>query len=79
MIKTIIIFILIYYAFKFLLKFLFPFILKSFISKQQKKYSSNDYSSKKEGEVSIKSGSNFTHESNDIGEYVDFEEVKESK
>lgn len=75
-IRTILIFIAVYYAFKFLLKFFFPIFLKSFIARQQKKYNQNAGSSKrKEGEVNINSSKKSTSEFDDLGEYVEYEEI----
>ena len=79
--RTILIFILIYYAVKIIGKFVFPLIFKRFVGKfeqrvrdQQEQNSTS--SNENVGETVVdKNSVKSTKESNSIGEYVDFEEV----
>ncbi|MDC9723254.1 MAG: DUF4834 domain-containing protein [Urechidicola sp.] len=82
-VRTILIFIIIYYAVKIIGRFVAPLIFKWFVGKfeqrvkdqQQQNSPRND---EKVGETTIdKTSIKSTKESNSVGEYVDFEEVDE--
>lgn len=73
--RTLLLFVAIYYAFRIIFRFLIPFLLKRLARKYQKGYSSN--SSRKTGEVHINSDSSKKKTSDNLGEYVDYEEVNE--
>ena len=82
--RTIAIFIIIYYAFKFFSRYIAPIFLKKVISNVEKKYKEqqeqqqNATSDGKVGETVIaKKPSNQKEGNKTVGEYVDFEEVKE--
>ena len=81
LIRTILILFAIYYGFKLVVKFLLPIILKRFINKQTEKFNgnSNSYSNQKEGEVHIKSSQKQSSSGENLGEYVDYEELDETK
>jgi hypothetical protein len=65
------------------MRILAPFILRSFTNKMQKKFKQQfnqqyDNQHKKEGEVTIeREKKSSTSKNNDVGDYVDFEEVEE--
>ena len=82
-VRTILIFVIIYYAVKIIGRFVFPLVVKRFMGKfeqrvrdqQQQKSPRED---KKVGETTIdKTTIKGSKESNSVGEYVDFEEVDE--
>lgn len=82
--RTVFIIMAVYFGIKFLIRYLSPLMLKWFIKKQQDKYSQNSASynssnnnSRKEGEVHIKKSSKERHHTDEIGDYVDYEEVNE--
>jgi len=82
--RTALIIVVVYYGIKFIIRYLSPLLLKWFIRKQQNKYSqygSSDNSfdkSRKEGEVHIKkTAANRHHTDNQLGDYVDYEEINE--
>lgn len=80
-VRTILIFVIIYYAVKIIGRYVFPLVVKRFVGKfeqkikdQQEQYSPE--SDKKVGETTIdKTSVKNTKESNKVGEYVDFEEM----
>lgn len=87
--KTILIFALIYYGFKFLARTVFPWILKRWINKKmgqfqnqgqqqyQEQQKAQEFSKQHEGEVKIQSrGSKTKSETKDMGDFVDYEEVE---
>ncbi|NQW35812.1 MAG: DUF4834 domain-containing protein [Flavobacteriales bacterium] len=84
LLRTLLVFLAIYYVLKFLSRYIFPFILKKAVSKVEKnmkeKYTQPQDSSKV-GETTVEFAPEPTSHNNKVGEYVDFEEVdlKESK
>ncbi len=79
-IKTLLIILFVYYAFKFLIRLLAPFFLKKVASKMQERAQQYNQQQKsttvKEGETVIdKKPNSSKNSSNDVGEYVDFEEI----
>ena len=74
-------FFVISYLIKFLGRVFLPIILKRFINKSSERfkqqYDNMDTYSNKEGEVTIESNKKSSDSSNDVGDYVDFEEVDE--
>ena len=74
-------FFVISYLIKFLGRVFLPLMLKRFINKSSEKfkqqYDNMDTYSNKEGEVTIESNKKSSDSSNDVGDYVDFEEVNE--
>jgi len=81
-IRTLIIIGIIFYGIRLLLRFVLPWVLKYLLNKQFN--SSNNYqnqSTREEGEVSIKSEANSKDKKkvDDLGEYVNFEEINENK
>ena len=82
LLRTILIIVLVYYLFKLIARYAMPWIAKYFIKKTQdnlrKQYESqNEMNKKKEGEVNIDSSPNKKTSLNDVGEYVDYEDVEE--
>ena len=73
------------YLIKFLFRFLAPYLLKRFANKMQDKFGQqfnhNSYSNKEpaqpEGKVTIEKKKSTERKSDNIGDYVDFEEIKE--
>ncbi len=79
LLKTILIILIIYYLFKLIARYLLPWFAKYFINKAAKKYQ-NQYKEpprKKEGEVNIEYSPNKKRKLDDLGEYVDFKEMKD--
>jgi hypothetical protein len=75
-------FFLISYILKFLGRFVFPVLLKRYVKKKQsqfnQQFSQQGSPVEEEGKVSIKTKvKKSTSETDDLGEYVDFEEVDE--
>jgi|TARA_B100000768_G_scaffold146024_1_gene139021 hypothetical protein len=82
--RTLLIFIFVYYAFRFLVRIFGPLLIKKAVgnmqAKAQKKYTDQNQqredSSTKEGETIIdKNPSSKNQGNNSVGEYVDFEEI----
>lgn len=71
------------FAIRIIGRWAFPFLVKRFIQKtQQKFYNQNpdldpSNRSSKEGEINIKYNTKPKEKLNDLGDYVDFEEIKE--
>ena len=79
--KTLLILLFIYFAFKFLARMFAPFLMKKMAQKMQQKAEEQFGNQRKqptvkEGETIIdKKPQQGQQSSNDVGEYVDFEEV----
>lgn len=69
---------LVYYAFKLLFRYLIPSLFKLFIKKYSAKHNSTNKEQKKDGEISIDTPTKSSVENDNLGEYVDFEEIKEN-
>lgn len=71
----------IYYLIKFLFRAFFPVIVKKTFDKmqQQQKNQQQQYQEKPEGEVTVEKNKTNKdhHNTKDVGDYVDFEEVDE--
>ena len=79
LLKTLLIFVLVYTIFKYLMRLLAPFIVKSIAKKAESHFrnqSATKPPSQKEGEISIDKMPNSKTSNNDVGEYVDYEEVE---
>lgn len=75
-------FFLISYILRILARYIFPILLKRYINKKQSQFNQQfnhqDSTLEKEGKVSIKTKPKKSKDdTNDMGEYVDFEEVDE--
>ena len=73
-------FFLISYILRILGRYIFPILLKRYINKKQsqfnQQFNQHDSNLEKEGKVSIKTKPKKSkNDTNDMGEYVDFEEV----
>ncbi|MGB4742800.1 MAG: DUF4834 domain-containing protein [Flavobacteriaceae bacterium] len=79
LLKTLLIFVLVYTIFKYLMLLLAPFIVKS-IAKKAESHFRNQSAPKpptqKEGEISIDKMPNSKSSNNNVGEYVDYEEIE---
>ncbi|MCF4101478.1 DUF4834 family protein [Gillisia sp. M10.2A] len=78
--KTVLIIMLIYFAFKIFIKWFGPLILKYFLkkigSKFQQQFTQAQSSTKKEGDVVIDKKEKGKKKSNkNVGEYIDYEEI----
>ena len=84
LIKFLIWFFIISYILKFLGRFVFPFLLKRYVKKKQSQFNQKFTQQQdttvdvEEGKVTIKTKvKKSKSDKNDMGEYVDFEEVDE--
>ena len=79
LLKTLLIFVLVYAIFKYLMRLFAPLIVKS-IAKKAEAHFRNQSAPKpptqKEGEISIDKMPNSKTPNNNVGEYVDYEEVE---
>ncbi len=82
-IRTILIIVLIYYAFKIIGKFVFPLLFKKVMRNVEKKFNEQNHRNStnqqraKEGETVIDKTPNQTKKINDdAGEYIDYEDVE---
>ena len=80
--RTILIIMLIYYGIKFLGRLLAPILLKRFTKKMQERfnqqYQNPQNPPQEEGKVTIeKTNTSTTTQLDDVGDYVDFEEIEE--
>ncbi len=77
LLKTLLIIILFYTVFKYVLRLLAPFFLRSIARKMERQFHQQTPPSntQKEGEVSIDQTPQKQSSSNDVGEYVDYEEI----
>lgn len=80
LIRTILFIVLIYFGIRMIIRYLLPFLLKLFIRKQQEKF--QQYQKNQSGQQSdqkMKSKKKPANRRDDLGEYVDFEEVEENE
>ena len=79
LLKTLLIFVFVFTIFKYLMRLLAPFIVKS-IAKKAESHFRNQSAPKpptqKEGEISIDKMPNSKSSNNNVGEYVDYEEIE---
>ena len=82
--KVLAIILLTYFLIKYLFRIFAPILIKRFANKMQDRFQKQfnqqyqDHPQNKDGEVTIeKTTSTHKQKTNDIGEYVDFEEVDE--
>lgn len=81
--RTILIILVVYYVLKVIMRFAFPYILKNFMGKVEKKFQEqqgqqqSNQQRTKVGETVIDKAPNTHRKSNDnVGEYVDYEDVE---
>ena len=77
LLKTLLIIILSYTVFKYVMRLLAPFFLRSIALKMERRFNQNTAppNRQKEGEVSIDKTPGKQASNNDVGEYVDYEEI----
>lgn len=82
-VRTILIIVVVYYLVRYVLRTLFPFILKHILKKQFTSANFRNQSAytkkEKEGEVHIKSNTTTKSRNDDLGDYVEYEEIEDSK
>ncbi len=83
LLRTILILIVVYYAFKFIARLVFPMLFKKVMSNVEKKFNEQQHRESahqehtKEGETIIDKSPNASKKSNTtVGEYVDYEDVE---
>jgi len=78
--RTIVIIMLVYYVFKIVARYAFPFFIKRFMGKMENKFREQQGFNKEEevnvGETVIDKTPNNKTSNNNVGEYVDYEEVE---
>ena len=86
LLKTIAIIVLVYYGIKFIGRLFAPFLLKKMANKMNNQFQQGtrqnqqqEQAKKEEGEVTVEGQQHKTKFSKKDGEYVDFEEVKDSE
>ena len=85
LLRTIAIIIIVYYAFKFIGKYIMPLFLKQVVKNVEKKMRDQQENKYKQatgniGETVIdKKPANTKESSKDVGDYVDYEDVKDDK
>jgi hypothetical protein len=85
LIRTLIIFLAIYFLFKLVVRVILPLLVKNYVDKKarefQNRYNQNhqQFNKKPEGEITIetKKDTKGKGKGNDEGEYVDYEEIKD--
>ena len=77
LLKTLLIIILSYTVFKYVMRLLAPFFLRSIARKMERRFNQNASppTRQKEGEVSIDKTPGKQASNDDVGEYVDYEEI----
>ena len=77
--RTILIIILIYYGVKLFARYVLPLLARYFIRRSQKTYQKQYQQPKKKmGEMNIEYQPENTITNDDLGEYVDYEEIKDT-
>ncbi|MBP8793243.1 MAG: DUF4834 family protein [Lutibacter sp.] len=80
--KTIAIILIVYYVFKFISRYILPIFLKKMVDNVQQKFNEQQQNQQqaakgKVGETVISKVPNEPKSSKDVGDYVDYEEVKD--
>ncbi|MDP3314220.1 DUF4834 family protein [Lutibacter sp.] len=84
LLRTIAIIIIVYYVFTFLSRIFLPIFFKKVVENVEKKYKEqqnqqHQTTKGKVGETVIDKKPNLKESSNEVGEYVDYEEIKDDK
>ncbi len=84
LLRVIAVFILIYLAFRVITMYVMPWLLRKFIERQSKKFYGENYHGRrssqkepKEGDVHVKQKHKTQISSENLGEYVDYKEIKD--
>lgn len=86
LIRTILIFVIIYYSFRVITRYIIPFFAREWVKKaqenfkEQQGYVDPEEARKREGEVKVKpksQNSNSKTNKEELGDYIDYEEIKE--
>ncbi len=87
--RTILILILFYYAFKLIVRMVLPYLASRWVKKAQENFNQQqgnidpEEAKKREGEVNFTSKSNSQNKNNNskeaLGDYIEFEEISEDK
>jgi hypothetical protein len=78
LLKTLLIFFLIYTLFKYVMRLFAPILLKSMLNKASKSFGQHHktQTNPKEGEVTIDKMPGNNNSNKDVGDYVDYEEIE---
>jgi len=82
LLRTLFVILIIYYALKIVSRYILPIILKSAVNKVQKnmnKQQAPKQDNTKVGETTVDYTPNTTSKTANVGEYIEFEEVKDAK
>lgn len=81
--RTLLIIAAVFFAVRLFLRYVVPFLLGRFIRKQQEKFydqqSANNYQQEEEGKVRVKTKARSNKKNDVLGDYIDYEEIDESK
>jgi cellulase/cellobiase CelA1 len=82
LLRTLLVILIIYYALKIVSRYILPIILKSAVNKVQKNMNQQQAAKQdntKVGETTVDYTPNTSSKTANVGEYIDFEEVKDTK
>jgi len=82
LLRTLFVILIIYYALKIVSRYILPIILKSAVNNVQKNMNKQQVPKQddtKVGETTVDYTPNTTSKTSNVGEYIDFEEVKDTK
>ncbi|MBN2173365.1 MAG: hypothetical protein JW731_04495 [Bacteroidales bacterium] len=77
LLRTILIIVLVYYLVKLIARYVLPLIVRYFIRKAQNDIQAREGKRKKQGEMNIEYSPDKKQATDKLGEYVDYEEVKD--
>jgi hypothetical protein len=77
LLRTILIIVIAYYLIKLIFRYVVPLLARYFIRKSQKNFEEQTRQQKKRGEMHINYTPNQKKKKDELGEYVDYEEVDE--
>jgi len=78
LLRTILIIVIVYYAFRLLFRYVMPLLARYFLKRTQKKYQKQYKKPKRKvGDITVEHTPEKKKELDDLGEYVDYEEVKD--
>lgn len=77
LLRTILIIVLVYYMVKLIARYVLPLLARYFIRKAQNDIQAKEGKSKKQGEMNIEYSPDKKQPTDKLGEYVDYEEVKD--
>ncbi|MEZ5083092.1 MAG: hypothetical protein R2750_06560 [Bacteroidales bacterium] len=79
LLRTILIIIIVYYLFKLFVRYVMPYIARYFIRRTVRNFENQHQSQQSPGEINVEKTPPKKKPLDDLGEYVDYEEINDKK